>query len=458
MECLRELCKLLDDYEKPNEQLLELAQSIHVDYNILKAAWNHCLRDMTRLNNLIETQPQKLVDLYCETGAFPLQCSLDKRRPNLADQNKERIVQDVYYASKFSYLTRIALYVSLSLVNSGQTCMTCDGCLDFVGLKPAVCQAPTCQFQFCELGLGFNLAHEIQTQRKIMDMYISMMCSSIQANKILLCFPRGVRSRENQSFMNGSTPDPAKLKNIVDKIPNLQQLQQHLDDAKNSRKNEAGLPADSYLRKQLKKVDPLIYPLLKWIVTSNRAYLRELRPNERFKDIHTTHQFFFANASPEKEAEFQRLKREAEEYHGKGKGVIQAWHGSPFGNWHSIMRNGLQNMSGTKHQMHGAAYGKGIYFALNMSVSLSYSRRSSGGWVNSEIGTSLYGIALCEIINHRNLPKANPYLVITDESWVMTRFFFLANAKDFNKLQNKDLVAANVKIPNELRRIFDTVQ
>jgi len=281
---------------------------------------------------------------------------------------------------------------------------------------------------------------------------------------VSLCFPRGVRSvsvrrgGSDNSFMSGSKPDTAKLKRIVDKIPTLTELQEHLVHAKSSRYNEQGLPADSYLKKELKKVDPLIYPLLKWMVTSNRAYLRELKQNEHFRDIGTAHQFFFANASPEKEAEFQRLKREAEEYRGKGKGVIQAWHGSPFGNWHSIMRNGLQNMSGTKHQMHGAAYGKGIYFALNMSVSLSYSRRSCGGWSKSEIGESLYGIALCEIINHRDLPKANPYLVIKDESWVMTRFFFLANTKEFNQLCKKDLVAADVKIPKDLRKIFDTVQ
>merc|ERR1719493_616684 len=155
-----------------------------------------------------------------------------------------------------------------------------------------------------------------------------------------------------------------------------------------------------------------MHSTLKWLFTSNRAYMRLLTPEEQFNNVPTKYQFFFANASPEKEAQFQRLKLEAEQYRGVGKGVIQAWHGSPFGNWHSIMRNGLQNMSGTKHQMHGAAYGKGIYFALNLNISMSYSRRGAGGWKQSELGEALYGIALCEIIDHQNIPKPNPYLVI----------------------------------------------
>ena len=56
------------------------------------------------------------------------------------------------------------------------------------------------------------------------------------------------------------------------------------------------------------------------------------------------YQFMFANASPEKEQKFQRLKKQAKKR--SGQGVIQAWHGSPFANWHAIMRTGLKNMSG----------------------------------------------------------------------------------------------------------------
>ena len=52
--------------------------------------------------------------------------------------------------------------------------------------------------------------------------------------------------------------------------------------------------------------------------------------------------------------------------------------GSHIENWHSIMRVGLINATGTKHQVHGAAYGKGIYLSPHASVSFGYSGMGYG--------------------------------------------------------------------------------
>ncbi len=52
--------------------------------------------------------------------------------------------------------------------------------------------------------------------------------------------------------------------------------------------------------------------------------------------------------------------------------------GSHIENWHSIMRIGLINASGTKHQVHGAAYGNGIYLSPHASVSFGYSGMGYG--------------------------------------------------------------------------------
>lgn len=52
--------------------------------------------------------------------------------------------------------------------------------------------------------------------------------------------------------------------------------------------------------------------------------------------------------------------------------------GSHIENWHSIMRTGLINASGTKHQVHGSAYGKGIYLSPQASVSFNYSGMGYG--------------------------------------------------------------------------------
>ncbi|KAG8012741.1 Poly [ADP-ribose] polymerase 6 [Nibea albiflora] len=52
--------------------------------------------------------------------------------------------------------------------------------------------------------------------------------------------------------------------------------------------------------------------------------------------------------------------------------------GSHIENWHSILRNGLINASYTKLQLHGAAYGKGIYLSPISSISFGYSEMGNG--------------------------------------------------------------------------------
>ena len=48
--------------------------------------------------------------------------------------------------------------------------------------------------------------------------------------------------------------------------------------------------------------------------------------------------------------------------------------GSAMENWHSILRKGLVNASGTKLQVHGAKYGSGIYLSPCADVAIIYSR------------------------------------------------------------------------------------
>lgn len=62
-------------------------------------------------------------------------------------------------------------------------------------------------------------------------------------------------------------------------------------------------------------------------------------------------------STPEKEARFAALKKKYNSYHPyidvnqtdpfitRRHGSFLAFHGSPMENWHSILRNGLRNMS-----------------------------------------------------------------------------------------------------------------
>jgi len=168
----------------------------------------------------------------------------------------------------------------------------------------------------------------------------------------------------------------------------------------------------------------------------------------------TEHQFILKSTTPEKEQIFQQAKTE----HG---GSFFAWHGSPLGNWHSILRVGLKNYSDTVHQRNGRVYGPGIYMAVDAGTSLGYAAGYTT-WKNSQFGEQLKCVALCDVIDYGSntnclgrvhRPKCThcataPFYRIEAEEFVITRFFFIyagncsfsKNASDLadSILANKD--------------------
>ena len=82
----------------------------------------------------------------------------------------------------------------------------------------------------------------------------------------------------------------------------------------------------------------------------------------RDKGIGVGQQFYLMTNSPEREAAFQKLKKE--------HGSFWKFHGSAFHNWHSILRTNLRNVSNTCLMRAGAAHGPGIYLASNTATSM----------------------------------------------------------------------------------------
>lgn len=68
--------------------------------------------------------------------------------------------------------------------------------------------------------------------------------------------------------------------------------------------------------------------------------------------------------------------------------IKTVYHGSATGNWLSIMRHGLKNLSNTTHMANGAAYGTGIYTASEFATASGYSART----------TTTYFVAKCSAI------------------------------------------------------------
>lgn len=129
-------------------------------------------------------------------------------------------------------------------------------------------------------------------------------------------------------------------------------------------KDLAQFQTSEALRAHLDTYHKLLYPLLRWIITSNRAHLARLKEHEKVNGTGTNLQFMFLSSPPEKERKFQAAK--------KKHGSFWAFHGSHFGNWHAILRTGLRNLSNTELMSAGAVYGAGIYLATESGTSAGY--------------------------------------------------------------------------------------
>lgn len=110
--------------------------------------------------------------------------------------------------------------------------------------------------------------------------------------------------------------------------------------------------------------------------------------------------------TPEQEYLFQQRKTEFSSFN--------SYHGSGAHNWLSILLGGLQNMSNTKYQTSGAAYGKGVYSAAEIGTALGYSPVC----VDNK-GKNINIIGILEIIdNPKGITTKTPYYVVHDTSLI----------------------------------------
>jgi len=163
-----------------------------------------------------------------------------------------------------------------------------------------------------------------------------------------------------------------------------------------------------------KELEPNIaYRLLRYILATNRTHLVQLRENQLIKEMVTPYQYKLMSATPEHEKRFQKKKDQF--------GSCFLFHGSPFQNWHSIMRNGLRNKM---------CRVPGIYMANNSSISVGYMGAPCGTWPRSMFGTALRCMAMVEVARDKCI-NPNQISISHDDDLVVTRFFFVfANPGD----------------------------
>lgn len=84
------------------------------------------------------------------------------------------------------------------------------------------------------------------------------------------------------------------------------------------------------------------------------------------------------------------------------------FHGSTLSNWYSIIMNGLKVYSGTKMQLHGAAYGTGVYLSNTLGTSAGY-----GVDKYCQSGLCVYGVF--QVAQNKETYKKAPTIYVVDK-------------------------------------------
>ena len=304
-------------------------------------------------------------------------------------------------AINVSYSQSPLVYFTLEIVEAfidlSDHCCICRKPLGESTVKPWPCNNELCQMCFTDLGVGVQLLQEIRRDPDATDLLISCFSCAV-GTKYLTPAPNDFS--ENQ------------MKKIVNTFPSVAEMANQPDDQ--SLINLIG--SDSYL-------------LLRFILLSNKSQIISLPSKLRVNLFKTKHQFLTLISSWEKEEKFREYKAKY--------GSCFLWHGSSSDRWHSIIRNGLKNCSGTDLQLHGAAYGKGIYLSPLSSYSSNYTVTQSNSYKNSRLGSPFVVIALCEVAKVPELVKQNHQIYTCGvEDAIIVRFLFTDNNMNYNTLEN----------------------
>lgn len=264
------------------------------------------------------------------------------------------------------------------------------------GLKPTICDSQFCNFRFTQIGVGLSVAQEIQRDPMAADLILSIFASAI-----------------GSKYFNPRPPDSddAELFSMVDSLPRIDELAKCSDDAE-----------------LLKLINSKQLQLLRWVLLSNRSQMIGLGNKLKLPIFGSSIQFLSLISTPSAEQKFKVLK---EKY-----GSMFLFHGSAAQNWHSILRNGLKNASGTGMMAHGNAYGPGIYFAHEARVSQGYAQSCQNTYGKSKLGKSLQILALCEIAKVPELLHHGWAHTLTTEEACIVRFLLVNGDYDTDVMKS----------------------
>ncbi|EAY12730.1 hypothetical protein TVAG_117520 [Trichomonas vaginalis G3] len=278
-------------------------------------------------------------------------------------------------------------------------CCICRKLSTDTGVKPMPCDDQLCNYTYVELGVGCSLYNEIKRDPLAADLVFSMFCCSIGTP-----YMKPAPTMFNQPQMI----------ELIEKIPRMSEI-------------IANYKSDSELEKS---IGTDAFTLLRWVLMTNRSQFISLDDELTLPEYlsQDTKIFMVIANTPQKENDFRELRSK---YNS-----LWFWHGSLHNRWHSIFRNGLQNMSNTPGMANAACYGPGIYLARNSGDSLGYVREGKNRYTRSAFGTNLNLIALCEVANVPDLADNGWNHTLRDTKAVVIRFLIFNMKKSIDVIKD----------------------
>jgi len=449
-------------YAKQVNQLLEMG----FGQSVAELALEQTSGDVEAASSVL-ADPDTLLDLEHQAQALAAHTDFNKEASlytGFTGMSKDQVERLENFFVGEPFLVKVAKYLNMRMHCCSASCLICDAPLGFQGVKPAVCPKPLCTHSFEAYGLGFSLTSELRHNPEVVDLLVSITVGAAKNKRhngadVFEPFPDSVQSSvkdkitgaeiETRSFRDGGVKNYALVAQICELLPSIEDMKQFKDEM--------------LLKGFLDSMDTLCYPLLRWILMSNRAHLSLLPKDKQISEMGTPYQYVLVSDNPQKEVYFRKKRAENAKKKG-GRGSFYAFHGSAIGNWHSIFRAGLRNYSNTDKMSCGAAYGPGIYMASNAATSFGY-MAAGAGWdktmmTKSGQSATIACIALCEVVDYRNdssglwgIGKPNPVnvhsgiYVITDETIVTTRYFFIYPQ---GSSSSSGAVADNLRLPEDI--------
>ena len=352
-----------------------------------------------------------------------------------------------------SFLARLYRHVQTSIPQLGNFCVVCGRRQKHIGLKPVPCRSRACNFSFTEHGIGADLKI-VYSQPVVADLLISMASATSQCvvrrDHLFGPVPSELLQNDCCCFTCCTSFDWECIEVGFGDMPPvaLMARQQNLHKFFQIRSMGFVTGYDGMTS----------FTLLRSVLNSCQGHLIHLQEADRFPEMKTDYQFRLCMDSPRKEAVFSWLRAR--------HGSKFLFHGSPFYNWHGILRGGLKNMSHSKMMETGASFGNGIYLSEFSSTSASYCRKTPHSSRPLPFSGSIFGqdpvcIALCEVINNSfNSNTASSggasrlagsgIRVLPDAKRVITRYLFVYPAMTIPAI-NASYLSARCKMHEEIQ-------